>query len=167
MDFDEIQSDREQSPALREQELFDDVEDNVDDWNNRERSPTPVYDTDKVKPRKRLVKKSAVGDESEAPAHLIDEDEEDFGREFAREGSESLEKKRRKKRREAGDGSGKKEKRHKFDKYAGSGGKGGGSKLGLSRKPMMSGRSKDHEVKEMWDTIAGGDSEVLLLLLSL
>ncbi|KAF5729740.1 protein IWS1 [Tripterygium wilfordii] len=155
MDFDDIQSDREQSSEPHQQDLFDDVEDNVDDWDNRERSPTPVYDTDKVKPRKRLIKKSTMGDDSEPPSHLF---EEDFGREFSREGSESLEKKRKKKR-EAGDGNVKKEKRHKFEEYAGSGGKGSGSKSGLSKKHMMSGRSKDHDVKEMWDTIAGGDSE--------
>lgn len=67
--------------------------------------------------------------------------------------------KKRKKGKEVG--SGKKEKRLKGEKRfgGGSGSKFGGSKKGLGGK---AGKDHDGEVKEMWDTIAGGDSEVLL-----
>ncbi|OMO93384.1 hypothetical protein COLO4_16928 [Corchorus olitorius] len=59
MDYDDIQSDPG-SPEPR-QDLLDDVEDDVDDWGQRDRSQTPVYDTDKVgKPRKRLNDQEGV-----------------------------------------------------------------------------------------------------------
>ena len=59
MDFDDVQSDREQSPEPRGQDLLDD--DDEENWQQRERSETPVYDEASLKtgkPRKRLVKKS-------------------------------------------------------------------------------------------------------------
>lgn len=156
MDFDEVQSDREVEDQGHL--LQDDIpDDNDDDWRRRERSPTPVYGDDsgfsKSKPRKRLVKKSAKDsplhypgiDEDDSPAAFQgDVDEDDFLR----------------KRKDIDSGSKRKEKKLRLEK------KDKGFKSGL--KKGMSRRSKDQdgdaEVKELWDTIAGGDSEVLSLL---
>lgn len=94
---------------------------------------------------------------------LVDEDEDgEFGRDYA------MEAKKRKKLGKEGSGSIGKD-RKKFSKgekkYSSNGGKGGSSsKSGLMKKGMYSGKlagKEDGEVKEMWDTIAGGDSEVL------
>ncbi|XP_054810503.1 protein IWS1 homolog 1 [Prosopis cineraria] len=163
MDYDDVQSDRELSPEPQQQGLFDDLEEDVDDWRGRERSQTPVYDNDssmsKAKPRKRLIKKSDTGGQSVAP-ELVDEDEEADGNipaSFVRDGSEEGEGRKRKGK---DGGSGKKEKRYKGEKRLGSNGK-GGSKSGLLKKGFAVKAGKDHDgdVKEMWDTIAGGDSE--------
>ncbi|XP_012085950.2 protein IWS1 homolog 1 [Jatropha curcas] len=164
MDYDDIQSDGGQSPEPHQDDL---VEDDVDGWGEqeRERSQTPVYDNDKVeKPRKRLVKKSnsGMGEKgSFVVPELVDEDEEEgFGREYAMEG-----KKRKKLGKEGAGSSGKERKKViKGDKkYGNSGGKGAShSKSGLLKKGMYSEKlagKEDGEVKEMWDTIAGGDSE--------
>ncbi|XVF13694.1 hypothetical protein REPUB_Repub08aG0229900 [Reevesia pubescens] len=128
MDYDDIQSDPG-SPEPR-QDLIDDVEDDMEDWGERERSQTPVYDTDKVgKPRKRLVKKGgSIGKESMDAPELLDEDEE---ANFGWEGSESDAKKRKKK-----------EKSHKEKNYGGVGEKGTVKKLG-----------KSEEVNEMWEWV--------------
>ena len=125
MDYDDIQSDPG-SPEPR-QDLLDDVEDDMEDWGQRERSQTPVYDTDKVgKPRKRLVKKGgSMGKESMDAPELLDEDEE---ANFGREGSEWDAKKRKKK-----------EKMHKETNYGVGGEKGTVKKLG-----------KSEEMNEMW-----------------
>lgn len=153
MDFDDIQSDREPSP---EPQRLDDFEEDVDDWRGRERSQTPVYDNDpsRSKPRKRLIKKSDTGKQSVAP-ELDDEVEEDNvpGRFDDGDG--------RKRKKGKDGGSGKKEKRLKGEKRFGSSGGKGGSKFGASKKGFGGKAGKDHdgEVKEMWDTIAGGDSE--------
>ncbi|WRX17556.1 Transcription factor IIS [Theobroma cacao] len=128
MDYDDIQSDPG-SPEPR-QDLLDDVEDDMEDWGRRERSQTPVYDTDKVgKPRKRLVKKGgSMGKESMDAPELLDEDED---ANFGREGSESDARKRKKK-----------EKSLKEKKYGGGGEKGTVAKLG-----------KSEEVNEMWEWV--------------
>ncbi|XP_017973717.1 PREDICTED: transcription factor IWS1 [Theobroma cacao] len=128
MDYDDIQSDPG-SPEPR-QDLLDDVEDDMEDWGRRERSQTPVYDTDKVgKPRKRLVKKGgSMGKESMDAPELLDEDED---ANFGREGSESDARKRKKK-----------EKSLKEKKYGGGGEKGTVTKLG-----------KSEEVNEMWEWV--------------
>lgn len=166
MDYDEMQSDGGQSPEPHHDDF---LEDDVDGWGEqaRERSQTPVYDVDKVgKPRKRLVKKSDSGmgtKENFVVPELVDEDEDgEFGRDYA------MEAKKRKKLGKEGSGSIGKD-RKKFSKgekkYSSNGGKGGSSsKSGLMKKGMYSGKlagKEDGEVKEMWDTIAGGDSEVL------
>lgn len=153
MDFDEVQSDGEDDQGHL---LQDDIPNDDDDsWRRRERSPTPVYGDDsgfsKSKPRKRLVKKSAgetpphysgVEDDDSPAAFRGDFDEDDFSR--------------KRKEKDSGGGSKGKEKRLKFEK------KDKGFNSGL--KKGMSRRSKDQdgdaEVKELWDTIAGGDSEV-------
>ncbi|XP_021277345.1 protein IWS1 homolog 1 isoform X2 [Herrania umbratica] len=128
MDYEDIQSDPG-SPEPR-RDLLDDVEDDMEDWGRRERSQTPVYDTDKVgKPRKRLVKKGgSMGKESMDAPELLDEDED---ANFGREGSESDARKRKKK-----------EKRLKEKKYGGGGEKGTVTKLG-----------KSEEVNEMWEWV--------------
>lgn len=161
MDYDDMQSDREPSPEPNQQGLLDDFEEGGDDWRGRDRSQTPVYDTDpKAKPRKRLVKKGDTGKQPVAP-ELYDDDEEDNVPRFAREGSEDGDGRKRRKGKEGGNG--KKEKRHKFGSSSSGGGKSGSKfKKGFAGK---AGKDDDGEVKELWDTIAGGDSEVELLSL--
>ena len=165
MDYDEIQSDGGgQSPEPHQNDILDELEDDIDNW-QRERSQTPVYDTDKVgKPRKRLVKKGGdsrreSGSSSYVPPEFVDDYEEDYGG-FEREGSvrEGNFTKKFAKDKE----------RKKFSKGEKKiGGKGGSeSKLGLNKgmpTKLVSGKD-DGEVKEMWDTIAGGDSEVLFFI---
>ncbi|GAU25772.1 hypothetical protein TSUD_222290 [Trifolium subterraneum] len=154
MDYDDAQSDREASP---EPQQLDDFEEDIDDFPSRDRSQTPVYDTDpsKSKPRKRLIKKSDTGKQSVAlpPPELEDELEEDRFQADEEEG------RKRKKGKDVG--SGKKEKRLKGEKRVGSSSGKGGSKFGGSKKGFSGKGGNDHdgEVKEMWDTIAGGDSE--------
>jgi len=153
MDYDDIQSDREPSPEPRHQ--LDDYGDDVnDEWQGRDRSQTPVYDNDSArsKPRKRLIKKSDAGKQSVAP-ELEDEDEGYVPEARFDEGDG----RKRKKGKEVG--SGKKEKRLKGEKRfgGGSGSKFGGSKKGFGGK---AGKDHDGEVEEMWDSIAGGNSEV-------
>ncbi|KAK7366996.1 hypothetical protein VNO80_09001 [Phaseolus coccineus] len=153
MDYDDVQSDREPSPEPRHQ--LDDYEDDVNgEWRGRDRSQTPVYDNDaaRSKPRKRLIKKSDAGKQSVAP-ELEDEEEEGYVPEARFDEEDG---RKRKKGKEVG--SGKKEKRLKGEQRFGSG---GGSKFGGSKKGFGGKAGKDHdgEVKEMWDTIAGGDSE--------
>ncbi|KAL5541065.1 hypothetical protein UlMin_002430 [Ulmus minor] len=144
MDYDDIESDRDRSPEPQQQNLLDDDALQDDDWRGRERSQTPVHDAEasgsKSKPRKRLIKKSHAAREVSAPDFVDDEDgDEGFGSEG--------------KRKHLG-GSGKKEKRHKGESKFGSASR--LQKRGFSDK---AGRDQDGEVKEMWDTIAGGDSE--------
>ncbi|CAN4097851.1 unnamed protein product [Withania somnifera] len=166
VDFDEdVRSDNEQQEHLLGDNLDDD-----DAWDQRqqERSPTPVYDDPyKSKPRKRLVKKSsarentpdigigyddAYGAAADDDMAGIVRDESDGGgpssssagggkrKRFGMEFSE--EKRKEKKRREKGE--------KKF-KLRNNGGYSGGSRL--------KDQEGDQEMKEMWDTIAGGDSE--------
>lgn len=172
MDFDDVQSDRELSPEPNQQGLMDDLEEEVGDWRERDRSQTPVYDNDsssmlKSKPRKRLIKKSDTGKQSVAP-ELVDDDGVEVEEEgnipagFFREGSGDEGEGRKRKGKDGG-GSGKKEKKHKGEKRLGSSSSKGGSKFGSSKKGFAGkgGKDQDGDVKEMWDTVAGGDSEVL------
>ncbi|XP_077238997.1 protein IWS1 homolog 1-like isoform X2 [Tasmannia lanceolata] len=129
-------SDREPSPEPEE-----------DQWRVRDRSPTPVLDSgpedmetpSKGKPRKRLIKKS--GKESTPDFYPESPVREDF--------EEDEEEERSRKRRVSKEGgSGKK--RVKSDwKGSKSGSKGGG----------LRDDGADPEMKEMWATIAGLDSE--------
>lgn len=163
MDFDHIQSDGEQSPEpYNPEELLDE---DIGDWGGRQRSQTPVYDGEasepQARPRKRLIKKSLAGKEA-VPSNLLDDydDVRDFTPDqFVREGSEE-------RKRKKGISSGKKEKRFKGEKKfgSGSGGKGRLSKKAFSGKGM---KDHDGDVKEMWETIAGGDSDVRILHSSL
>ena len=162
MDYDEMQSDGGgQSPEPHHNHILDELEDDIENW-ERGRSQTPVYDTDKVgKPRKRLVKKGGdsgkeSGSGSYVQPELVDDYEEDYVG-FEKEES-------------AGEGKyakkfAKDKDRTKFSKGENKfGGKGSGSKSGLKKgtaTKLVAGKD-DGEVKEMWDTIAGGDSEVLI-----
>ncbi|KAI9401537.1 hypothetical protein POPTR_001G135900v4 [Populus trichocarpa] len=159
MDYDEMQSDGGgQSPEPHQNHILDELEDDIENW-ERGRSQTPVYDTDKVgKPRKRLVKKGGdsgkeSGSGSYVQPELVDDYEEDYVG-FEKEES-------------AGEGKyakkfAKDKDRTKFSKGENKfGGKGSGSKSGLKKgtaTKLVAGKD-DGEVKEMWDTIAGGDSE--------
>ncbi|GMY29655.1 protein IWS1 homolog 1 [Fagus crenata] len=165
MDYDDLPSDREQSPEPRPGLLNDDED---DDWQQRERSETPVYDADLSslktgKPRKRLVKKSDTATTAKeiVAASLIDEDEdEDEGLGFERQEDEDEEFER--KRKKGKESSGKKEKRHSKGEKRGLSSSSSSSGKGFPKRGLSSGKAgKDHdgEVKEMWDTIAGGDSE--------
>ncbi|KAL5973344.1 hypothetical protein ACLOJK_029994 [Asimina triloba] len=158
MDPDAV-SDREPSP---EPYIPDAIDDDEEDW-QRDRSPTPVHDSarpddsppSKGKPRKRLVKKSGGGSGPRDSAPDL-EDDGDFQNAAADVGEESegepasFSKKKRKER----DGEmRKKEKRPRKEnrsKSSASFSKGGSS---------MNQQSGDPEMKELWDTIAGGDSE--------
>ncbi|KAJ6808946.1 protein IWS1-like protein 1-like [Iris pallida] len=143
--------DRENSPDP----LFDDgVDDDEEDW-RRERSPTPAYDEDKVgKPRKRLVKKSGEKGSDGIGGEGLEDWEEDA--------PSSSKKKKRKASEEEG---GRKEKRKSVGSGKASGAKGSKSSLeglkgyGGGSKGDEAGGSGDPEMKELWDTIAGGDSE--------
>lgn len=175
MDYDDMPSDREQSPEAQPQPdhfLDDNLEDDIgeeDNWRNHEWSRTPAYDTDpsasKSKPRKRLIKKSAGADGGASAGFRDYEDEgegEGYGatggaEEFAWEGSDEERRMKRKKLKEAA--TGKKEKRYKNGDEKKIGSKWGFSKRGMASSGKGS-RDRDGEVKEMWDTIAGGDSEV-------
>ena len=153
MDFDHIQSDGEQSPEpYNPDELLDE---DIGDWGGRQRSQTPVYDAEEpqARPRKRLIKKSLAGKET-MPSNLAD-DNDDAAGQFVREGSEE-------RKRKKGISSGKMEKRFKPEKKfgSGSGGKSRLSKKAFSGKGL---KDQDGDVKEMWETIAGGGSDVRTL----
>lgn len=154
MDFDDIRSDPEQSPEHHQNDILDDFEDDIGDLPTRERSQTPVYNNEKSKPRKRLVKKGAK--ESGSAPSLVDEredvdDEEDniIGDDFERE----MEERKRKKWGK----DGKEKKRLKVEKKLGSGAKGSGSKSGKTGNI----KDSDKMLNEMWNAVApSGDSEV-------
>ncbi|KAM6556567.1 hypothetical protein CsatB_003586 [Cannabis sativa] len=151
MDYDDVPSDTDQTPE-RNQHLLDDHLLEDDDWQGaRERSQTPVHGTasgSKSKPRKRLIKKSHSTREDVVAPEFIDDEDGDVDA-FVGDGSDGKRKKL---------GGGGKEKGHKGEKKFGN--KAGSSsrlsKRGFSDKAA---RDQDGEVKELWDTIAGGDSE--------
>ncbi|KAG0463375.1 hypothetical protein HPP92_019444 [Vanilla planifolia] len=155
MDPDELPYDREPSP-YRVNELDDG---SGDEWRG-ERSPTPTYNEDKVgKRRKRLVKKSAkeISPESGGtpPGHAFSvEGLDDW------EDEEPARKKQHKpySTKEWRDGSGKKENRKSLLKPSQSSGKAstsGSKRYGFGSEDHGS----DPEMQELWDTIAGDDSE--------
>ncbi|KAJ9549752.1 hypothetical protein OSB04_022295 [Centaurea solstitialis] len=162
--------DNNQQQQQQQHLLDDDIEDELEgkDWesNSRpERSPTPVFheSDSKSRPRKRLIKKSAAAVEETVPDFGISDDVEDEMADFVRDDSDSGGGKR--KRLSSGGGSSGSKKREKkssssSSKFVDRGGRSsekGGSKFKANRGGR-SGR-EDAEVKEMWDTIAGGDSE--------
>lgn len=156
MDFDEPQSEGEgPSTSLREEYLT--LDDDALDWRDRDRSQTPVHDSDKGsgKPRKRLVKKS--GKES-IPDFPLDDDVDEAAADYVRDYGSDGEPSSSQKRKKVDGGSRKKEKRFKSEKRHGKGEWKGGSKSG-SLKGKSKHQDGDPDVKEMWDTIAGGDSE--------
>ncbi|XP_076910986.1 protein IWS1 homolog 1-like [Bidens hawaiensis] len=155
MDFDDgFQSDHDNNN--------DNLEDEVDDNNDWQ---APVFDdSDSTsRPRKRLIKKSTA--EEAVPDFGMDDDVEDDVAAFVRDESDGGGK-RKKVSGDGGSASGKKmEKKFNSSKFSDKGGRSGekgGSKFkGSGSSSKRSGRSGGHdaEVKEMWDTIAGGDSE--------
>ncbi|KAF6137816.1 hypothetical protein GIB67_040524 [Kingdonia uniflora] len=166
MNLDDMQSDHEQP--------FD-GEDPDDDW-RRERSPTPVHDLDstKGKPRKRLIKKSR---KESIPTPNFDV-EDDYEEDFLRDDSEGEPKGYKDDKTGRVMNKGKaleddyeeehsaKRKVYRDDKTGGRVVKRAKSSKGSSSssfKGGKGGRSSDHgadpEMKEMWDTIAGADSE--------
>ncbi|KAG5524328.1 hypothetical protein RHGRI_031112 [Rhododendron griersonianum] len=182
MDFDDdVQSDPEPQQGGDDRNLVDDEDE--DDWRREERSPTPVYNQSesKSKPRKRLIKKSSAADEEGAPDLGFDDDDDDVAAAAAAFESENDEEPvssggggMRKKSSKDG-GGGKREKKGKSERREREGGGGGSEKSKFKLKKSSSGYSggggggkssskrdrngDDSEVKEMWDTIAGGDSE--------
>ncbi|GJU15406.1 protein IWS1 homolog 1 [Tanacetum coccineum] len=173
MDYDDgFQSDhgddnqQQQPQHLIDENLEDELDDN--DWDNdrQNRSPTPVYNESdsKSKPRKRLIKKTTV---EESVPDFVDEVEDDVA-EFVREDSDGSGGGKRKKMDSASGGSAKKKKfsSGKFTDRGGERERGGrsGEKSGSKSKGNGKRRSgEDAEVKEMWETVAGGDSETFCL----
>ncbi|KAH6763379.1 Transcription elongation factor family protein [Perilla frutescens var. hirtella] len=150
VDFDEdVQSEGDQP----HQHLLDD-----DVYDRGERSPTPVYDDSSSKPRKRLIKKSSVKESGPLDFGLDDDDVGDVGGDYDRDDDVaglvrddySDDGKRK---RDNGEKARSLEKKRKAEK---------GEKKFKVRK-SGGGRMKDHEadpeMKEMWDTIAGDNSE--------
>lgn len=138
MDFSEdFGNDRE--PSTEPIQDFDEnLADDIEDWDG-EGSRTPVYDNDKVKPRKRLVKKASSVKETIDVPELIDEDVEDAefdefmgGRGGGTDYDDKVGRKRKKEKDRSSSGSGK-EKKHKFPGRV---------------------ERKSEEINEMWDSIA-------------
>lgn len=141
------------------------LDDNFEDegW-NRDRSPTPVHDDFKSKPRKRLIKKSSAAD-SGAEFNLGDEDDDNLAgivRDESDDGgapssSSGGGAKRKKFGKDSSGGERRKEKKRRE-------GKGDKKfklrKMGTSGSGKSSNQEGDPEMKEMWDTIAGDNSEV-------
>lgn len=160
----DMPSDRE--PSAEPGNPVDDYEE--EDW-RRERSPTPVLDSavdeDKVgKPRKRLVKRGAKEssqDHSGSPlAAIAGEGLDDWEEEEEDEEASSSKKRKASYLLKMGkEGSEKKEKRRssssKMERSAGK-----LSKVGSKGYEGSRDQGGDPEIKELWDTIAGGDSEV-------
>lgn len=155
MDPDNGPSDGEPSPYAGNQ-----LEDESDDDWRRERSLTPSHDDDKVgKPRKRLVKKGAKESSPERSGSLSGqafggEDLDDW------EEEDAVSNKRQKSYfgKSGKDSTGVKEKRKVFTKPDRSAGK--ASSSGSKGYEVGSADSEgDPEMQELWDTIAGDDSE--------
>ncbi|KAI4369910.1 hypothetical protein MLD38_018304 [Melastoma candidum] len=170
MDYDDIQSDGEQPQDPQQQQhdhfLDDNLEDDIGEedggggnWTDWDQSQIPSYDPEqsKGKPRKRLVKKGAGRDDhDEGITRRVDDFVEDDVDGFLRESSEE----RRLKRKKEREGSSSRKEMRGFSGGGGSSSKGENRmKSGSLKKRPMMGRRNDGEVKEMWDTIAGGDSE--------
>ncbi|KAL6626739.1 hypothetical protein ACP70R_030465 [Stipagrostis hirtigluma subsp. patula] len=166
---------RDPSP---EPEPYDDLEDDLgggSDW-TRDRSPTPVHGDDggagsSSRPRKRLLKKGGGGGGGDGVPgddgleDWLEDADADPGAAAAaeakkRKGSSALrdlargggkEKKEKKRRRED---DGRERDRGMAREKRGSGGKGSGGGGGLQHED-----EGEREIQELWDTIAGGDSE--------
>ncbi|XP_010538391.1 PREDICTED: protein IWS1 homolog 2-like [Tarenaya hassleriana] len=134
MDYDDFNNDREPTPEPL-QDFDDNLADDVGEWNAGEGSQTPVYDNDKVKPRKRLVKKTSGGQGTMDVPELVDEDLDFDGDEFAGRGSDFDDKVgKKRKEKEWISSSGKKEKKQ--------------------MKFTSRGERKSAEIDEMWNSIA-------------
>ncbi|XP_011074731.1 protein IWS1 homolog 1 [Sesamum indicum] len=148
MDFDEdVQSDRDEP----QQHLLHEVDDSL--YESHERSPTPVYNDSKAKPRKRLIKKSS-GRDSGPGDFGLDDDDGDFGRGDDMVGLV---------RDDYSDGGKRKKEKGEKRKIVEKTRKGEKGEKKFKMRKSGGGRMRDHEadpeMKEMWDTIAGGNSE--------
>uniref|UniRef100_A0A7N0TYU6 TFIIS N-terminal domain-containing protein n=2 Tax=Kalanchoe fedtschenkoi TaxID=63787 RepID=A0A7N0TYU6_KALFE len=155
IDFDDQPSDdggRSPEPLREDDLVLDD-----DDEEEEERSRTPLFDPDKAtaRPRKRLVKKGGVDDGVGLGFGLEDED----GGEYNPDGGEReyFNQKRKAYEREGGESSRKNEERFKGDRDRGK----GVVRRGMVKKSSPSGKGGRSRVDEteMWNTVAGGDSE--------
>ncbi|KAL8153130.1 hypothetical protein V2J09_010890, partial [Rumex salicifolius] len=167
MDMDNFPASDDEQPQNYDAAAADihDFNDDGDDWRT---DPSPSAAS---KPRKRLIKKT--DQQSSIPSELNDfEDDGGLGdfpgvgsppATYEREQSDyDLDSSSKKRKRKGGlplkHGSDKRHKEKMREKHVGSssGGKGDAAKLN-SRK--RKGNDGDPEMKEMWDTVAGGDSE--------
>ncbi|CAL4951498.1 unnamed protein product [Urochloa decumbens] len=161
---------RDPSPEPEPYEVLDDDLGDGEDW-NRGRSPTPVHGDDggagsSSKPRKRLLKKGSgggggggmPGDDGLEDFGLEDPDADPAAEARKRKGSSALrdlarggagKEKKEKKRRREDDGRGRDSGMAREKRGSGGRGSGGG-------EDQMDG---EREIQELWDTIAGGDSE--------
>ncbi|CAK9153235.1 unnamed protein product [Ilex paraguariensis] len=161
MDYDEVQSEDEHQVDPNPNLLDDNLDD--DDWGRQQRedrSPTPVFNESdsKSKPRKRLIKKSSTSFDNNSN---FDDDYNDDVVGLVRDDSDgdvATSSGGGKRKKLGKDGGGKKREKKLKSKH-------GGEKTLQTRRSggYSGGRSRDQEgdaeVKEMWDTIAGGDSE--------
>ncbi|VFQ96829.1 unnamed protein product [Cuscuta campestris] len=163
VDFDDdVQSDQE----TQENNLSDNLEDDGWDQRESEQSQTLVYDNDyKSKSRKRLIKKSD-GKEIVPDHGLADEDVyggayDDSNPEMVRDDSDGPESSYSGmgKRKHIDDNGGGKRKEKNLVEKREKGGKKFKSKSGGIPSAHKRGKEGDQELKELWDTVAGGDSE--------
>jgi transcription factor SPN1 len=162
---------REPSPEPQPYEDLDDDLGDGGDW-TRSRSPTPVHGDDgeagsSAKPRKRLLKKGGgggmPGDDGLDDFGLEDEDADPAAEARKRKGSSALrdlarggagKEKKEKKRRREDDGRGSDSGMVRDRRGAGGRDSGGGEDQD----------DGEREIQELWDTIAGGDSEVIIIV---
>lgn len=159
MDFDDVQSDDDDNqPRPREDIIDDDVPGFDDEEENWGQEQSPFQQDAKGKGRKRLVKKGDAG--SSAPPEFNDfADEDEDGHDASGYGSMPEDESASRKRKSKGlvkEGK-RKDKKLRKDKYSDGGREKG--KLTLRRKKGGEDHDGDPEMKEMWDAVAGGDSE--------
>ncbi|KAL9263007.1 IWS1 homolog 1-like protein [Drosera capensis] len=179
MDYDDMQSDEEPQQPVDDVEDFNEVEEEDGgggDWRD-ERSSTPVYKGSESgggggsKSRKRLVKKSD-DKHSSIPDELRDFDEDDavgedsgvvgFGRDEWDKGPGSSSGVKRKKNKGEKDGGGERRRKEKKMRRERDGGMSGGRERDRPKLTMKRRRPEndgDGEMKELWDVVAGNDSE--------
>ncbi|KAL3635773.1 Transcription factor iws1 [Castilleja foliolosa] len=151
MDFDEdVQSDRDEP---QQQFLVDEDDAGYD---RSQRSPTPVYNDSNAKPRKRLIKKSSSGKGSGPVDFGLDDDEDDVGGDYGGEEDDMSREKYSdggKRKLDMGEKLKSLEKKRKGERVE-------KIKVRKSGGERNRGHNEaDPEMKEMWDTVAGGDSE--------
>lgn len=132
--------------------LYDQEEDD-DNW-RRERSPTPVLDENRGggKPRRRLVKKGGGERDSGSPEPFLGENLDDWTEEPSRT-TKGVSKEWSKER--GNGGNSKLERRRGKEEWVGT-----EQRLGYGGSSRNNGG--ESEINELWETIAGGDSEVLI-----
>ena len=170
MDYDDVQSDDDDQQQRPHNDLIDDVPDFPDEEDEDGNWRQEQSSVSKGKGRKRLVKKADGG--SSAPAEFNDfADEEDGETGYGSMPEDDSASRKRKNKGLMKEGPGgerkRKEKKLRKDNFS-DGGRDHHHKGKLSlRRKKGSGDEGDPEMKEMWDTIAGGDSEVRIAEISL